>query len=185
MTVDRLRELLDAYGASPTRWPEAERASAQKLVAESAAARELQREADALDRLLDALPAGDASPALVSRVLGGAPGRRARRATRWVAAAALPLAAAAALGFWLLARQKPASPTADARQKPASPTADVANVRVGEYGSSTDVLLQTYGVDVYATVPSVGCADSALGCPRVEAPDGSRSEAASQGKRTV
>src|SRR5262249_2630749 len=47
----------------------------------------------------------------------------------------------------------------------------LATVAVGEYTSPTDVLLQPYGVDVYAAVPSVGCSDSTLGCPGTQAVD--------------
>jgi hypothetical protein len=52
MTLDRLRLLIDAYGADPARWPEPERAGAATLLAASDEARALVAEAAALDRLL-------------------------------------------------------------------------------------------------------------------------------------
>ena len=36
--------------------------------------------------------------------------------------------------------------------------------------------LQPYGIDVYATVPSIGCSDSVLGCPDVKGTGGPLSE---------
>src|SRR5204863_9489828 len=39
MTIDRLRTMLDAYGAAPARWPEAEREAALTLIAQSPEAR--------------------------------------------------------------------------------------------------------------------------------------------------
>lgn len=71
MTEDRFRAILDAYGADPARWPEAERAAAQAF---ASAHPDLVAEAAALDALL-ALDAGEAapSPALRARVLGAAP----------------------------------------------------------------------------------------------------------------
>jgi len=53
MTLDRFAALVDAYGASPARWPEGERAAAVELMQASAEARRLAEEADRLDRLLD------------------------------------------------------------------------------------------------------------------------------------
>ncbi len=51
--MDRLRELLEAYGAEPGRWPARERAAALTLLAENEDARRLQRQAAAIDGLLD------------------------------------------------------------------------------------------------------------------------------------
>jgi len=161
MTLERLRELLETYGAAEPRWPDAEREAARRLIAESTAARALRDAAADLDRLLDALPAEAPSAALAARVLAAAP----RPARRWraVLAAAAPLAAAAAAVVWLAIRHEPvAHRAADAS----------AALALGEYTSPTDVLLTPYGVDVYATVPAIGCADSTLGCPKV--PDAGR-----------
>jgi hypothetical protein len=53
MTMDRLKSLLDAYGASPARWPAEERAAAEAMIASSEAARAAFAEASRLDSLLD------------------------------------------------------------------------------------------------------------------------------------
>jgi hypothetical protein len=53
MNMDRFQELLDAYGAEPARWPEAERDAASALLADSGEARARLAEARALDELLD------------------------------------------------------------------------------------------------------------------------------------
>jgi len=52
MSLDRLKTLLDAYGADPNRWPEAERAGARELLASSAEARAHAGEARLLDSVL-------------------------------------------------------------------------------------------------------------------------------------
>lgn len=57
MNESRLREILDAYGGDASRWPIAERAAAEELLARSAAAREAQVEAMSLDVLLARDPA--------------------------------------------------------------------------------------------------------------------------------
>lgn len=59
--MDDLQNLFDAFGADPARWPAASRAAAQALLDSSAEARELMREAAAVDALLSrasTLPAG-------------------------------------------------------------------------------------------------------------------------------
>lgn len=56
MQLERLRELVDAYGGDPRRWPPAERASAAELLAGSPQAQGLVAEAKAVDRLLDRAP---------------------------------------------------------------------------------------------------------------------------------
>jgi hypothetical protein len=150
----RLSELLAAYGASPERWPEPEREAARRLVESSAEAAALAKEAAALDRVLDAVTIEPPSLSLAHRVLATAPRRRVRR--RWAAFVAVPFAAAAAIVLWLATRQEPASQLA------------VIPDTIGEYTSPTDVLLEPWGGDAYATLPSVGCADSALGCPKVD-----------------
>jgi hypothetical protein len=54
MTIDRLQTILEAYGASPARWPEAEREAALALIAQSAQARAAVAAASALDASIDA-----------------------------------------------------------------------------------------------------------------------------------
>jgi hypothetical protein len=57
MKLERLREILDAYGADARRWPEAERGAALELVARGGKARALRDDAARLDALLDMAPA--------------------------------------------------------------------------------------------------------------------------------
>ena len=61
MTPERLRRLLDAYGADAARWPPEERDRALALLQSSPALQGLRREAQELDGLLDqaALPEVD------------------------------------------------------------------------------------------------------------------------------
>jgi hypothetical protein len=157
MTLERLGALLDAYGAEATRWPEVERDVARQMIESSAEARRMWEDAAALDRLLDSLPDGLPSAALANEVLAAAPRPHAGRIWTRALVATVPLAAAAALVLWLTTE----------RQR-AQPTSIVPIASLGEYTSPTDVLLEPYGIDVSATVPSIGCADSELGCPRVE-----------------
>jgi hypothetical protein len=160
ITQERLEQLLDAYGGAPERWPHAERAAAERLIAASPAARACWDKAAALDRLLDALPAEQPDPRLAARVLAAAPrAPRPTRARAWrrVLVAAVPLAAAAALALWI-----------GTELQPTTQTLDIPLASLGTYESPTDALLGTYGSDVYATVPSIGCADSTLGCTTLE-----------------
>ena len=53
MNVDRLRELLESYGASSDRWPPGERSAAEALIASSAEARTLVENAQTLDDMLN------------------------------------------------------------------------------------------------------------------------------------
>jgi hypothetical protein len=53
MTIDRLQTILDAYGAGPARWPEAEREAALALISQSAQARAAVTAASALDASID------------------------------------------------------------------------------------------------------------------------------------
>jgi hypothetical protein len=180
MTIDRLRALLDAYGADPDHWPQEERAAAEALLAQSIEAQRYRDASLQLDALLDLAPADEPSRPLVERILavgvqgaGTEPpmprhlGRttvrslpsRARRDVlprghgwRYVGTA-LPLAAAAALVLWLLHRPAPI----------ADPVA-VAVVEIGVYDAPTDALLSATGLDALDSVPSFGCAGSGLGC---------------------
>lgn len=52
MTLERLRDILDAYGADPAHWPESERAAMQTLIATSPGAQTALAQAAALDALL-------------------------------------------------------------------------------------------------------------------------------------
>jgi len=53
MTMERLNTILEAYGASPARWPAEERAAAEAMIASSDAARAAFAEAARLDAMLD------------------------------------------------------------------------------------------------------------------------------------
>jgi len=158
LTLERLHALLDAYGGTPGRWPADERAAAERLILTSAAARGAYEEARALDRLLaEDEPVAPPSPALAARVLSGAPAPRPQRRWRRALVAVVPLATAAAVALWVTTARGPGE-----RIGAPSPVA------VGDWESPTDVLLDPLGVDVSANVPSVGCADSMLGCPAVD-----------------
>lgn len=107
MTPDRLQDLLDAYGADPTRWPREECDAALELIARSPAAQAQVKRAAILDTALNQwanppLPGFDA-PALSARVTA-TPQRIAIRPAprRWPVLAwpnVMGLAAAALAGF--------------------------------------------------------------------------------------
>lgn len=59
ISLQRFEQLLDAYGASPQRWPDHERAAALQLLEQSAHAVQLMQNARWLDQQLDQLPAPD------------------------------------------------------------------------------------------------------------------------------
>jgi hypothetical protein len=84
----RLRAILDAYGADPQRWPEAERAAALRLLETSSDLESVRDDALRLDRLIAAAPAGEVTQALLARILETAPHpvvkvQRQRRASPW------------------------------------------------------------------------------------------------------
>jgi hypothetical protein len=186
MTLERLRQILDAYGASPERWPAAERDAALALLDSTPEARAARNVAARLDAALDLAPAADASDELTARVLAELPGavadvapshaehqRRAahvrdharrgphhprRRARTWrYAAVGLPLAAA------LLLFLRGSDPE-------RSPTAQIAIADLGDYETPMDVLLTPPGFDVFSTMPAFGCTDDGLGCSDVVVP---------------
>lgn len=134
--LERLRDILDAYGGDPERWPDAERDPALALLARSAEARRLCDEARQLDAALDLLPAAEPSPGLEERIVAAArsvPQEAVRRAPvvsladarerrdapgalrrRLLLAAALPVAVAAALALYV-ARSERTQPAQVAR----------------------------------------------------------------------
>ena len=70
MTFERLIEILEAYGADPTRWPADERAAARAFAAKDPRAADALTEARRLDDLLDTYdPGTDASAARVRSAL--------------------------------------------------------------------------------------------------------------------
>lgn len=77
MSLIRLSELLDAYGADSERWPLEDRVAANELLARSSEARVLQRRAAEIDELLDStplnLPSSGESSALAARIMNALP----------------------------------------------------------------------------------------------------------------
>lgn len=69
MTEKRFATLVAAYGGNPARWNTTERAAALTLLAQSATAQCLQREALVLDAQLDDLPVEPFSPFLTTRIM--------------------------------------------------------------------------------------------------------------------
>lgn len=72
MTPDRLKEIIDAYGAAPHRWPEAERVAAQALLASDATLAAYQEAAGSLDAAMDAVPVVDVPAGLAHTILADA-----------------------------------------------------------------------------------------------------------------
>lgn len=69
LSLDRFRELTDAYGADPARWPPPEREGAEALLAHDARARAVQAQAAALDALLAADAVAPPRPPLRRAIL--------------------------------------------------------------------------------------------------------------------
>ena len=72
MNAERLEQLIEAYGASPRRWPADERAGAERLLAERPELRARLQAAGDLDHWLDLSPNPRPSMALHDRVLASA-----------------------------------------------------------------------------------------------------------------
>jgi hypothetical protein len=157
MTLDRFAVLLDAYGADPARWPDAERAAARALLDRSSEARARRDAAAALDALLDRAATVEPSSALAERILAQAPQRPPQQPKvirlRARVVAAVGLAAAASLALWLTWR-----PGAQRTLEPA------AVARLGEYQTPTDALLSAVDLDADDTMPEFGCDDPEVDC---------------------
>ena len=97
MTLVRFGELVEAYGARPERWPEAERFAAQRLIANDAAAARLWQSAQALDDALDAYSVPPASARLRARVLE-VPALAARNRRKFAVRVAWAVALSCVLG---------------------------------------------------------------------------------------
>ena len=97
MTLARFSELVGAFGGSPRRWPDAERAAALTLFVGSPEAQALAARAAGLDDLLDDYAVEPPSQALRMAVLAGAPRASSPTARRLGVAAGL--AAALILGL--------------------------------------------------------------------------------------
>jgi hypothetical protein len=73
MTPERFRQIVEAYGAAPRRWPEKERAAAEIFARENVQAQDiLALEAD-LDRQLSAYPIAPPDSALTGAVIASRP----------------------------------------------------------------------------------------------------------------
>jgi hypothetical protein len=87
MTPERFTALLQAYGADPRHWAEAERAEAQALLAAGPPVlRQQLQEAAWLDAQLGATPVAAPDEALIARIAAGAQASAARsapQAARW------------------------------------------------------------------------------------------------------
>jgi len=110
MGLDRFRELVEAYGAEPGRWPANERGTAEVLLAGNAEAARLRGRAAALDAMLDkaSLPeaafdaerliaAVTAEPQRTAEIVTLRPAIKQSGSGFWLKVASL--AAAAAIGF--------------------------------------------------------------------------------------
>ncbi len=133
---DRLRRLLEAYGAEPARWPEAERQAALTLLATHSNAVRLRAEAAELDAWLDEAAVPQPSPELMADVLAAASPSPWRR---WAAALwpfgpiwrpASALALACALGI-LAGSLVPGAELINGAQLEAEIDSQVLNPRAG------------------------------------------------------
>lgn len=97
MGLDRFRELMEAYGADPQRWPGNERGAAEALLVQNADAVALHRRAASLDALLNeaTLPAAAFDAERMIAAVTGQPQRTAEIVTL------RPVRKQAASGFWL------------------------------------------------------------------------------------
>jgi hypothetical protein len=82
MNDERLRTLIEAYGAWPDRWPEAERNAALAALANLPEADEALREAQALDALLDTWRLAPVPDDLAGRIAARAVAQRGPNARR-------------------------------------------------------------------------------------------------------
>lgn len=108
MTVglERFEQIIDAYGAEPARWPEAERLQAEALLADNAEARAMVRRAEEIDAWLNAASSHAPSDLLARRVLKAAPGARGGGVFGWASATGWAAAAAAGLVLGLSVGQQ-------------------------------------------------------------------------------
>lgn len=102
ITLSRFSRIIEAYGADPGCWPEAEQAAAERLLAQSAEARRLWKNAQRLDAVMNAAP----KPAPASHGLRMVLVERIRQGTGAAVmnAGPMPVTAAASREQPLLAR---------------------------------------------------------------------------------
>ncbi len=72
MSLERLRGILDAYGANRHRWPEDERDLAEALIERNPLAQKMLESASDMDSMLDALSGYEASADLKESILSSA-----------------------------------------------------------------------------------------------------------------
>ena len=99
MDLSRFETLVAAYGATPNRWPEEERAAAEAFAQADPRAAALLAEADAIDALLFAHKVPEPSRTLRTMVVEGAPRKRrlTGRAKMWWTGLGLALAGASGM----------------------------------------------------------------------------------------
>lgn len=85
LPAERLRQIVDAYGAKPARWPLAERDAALRAMQADAGAGGWLQEAEALDRELDAWTLPEPDAALRRIVVGGIPKPQPKGWRDWLA----------------------------------------------------------------------------------------------------
>lgn len=83
MTLARFHRLLDVHGADPARWPQSDRAAAERLLASDAAAAGALAQARALDALMARDAAAQVDATGVLRALAGRPLPPQRRRFLW------------------------------------------------------------------------------------------------------
>lgn len=124
MDQDRFDRLVEAYGAAPWRWPDAEREAALRFAHGSPAASERLTRARALDDALDVWALATAPAAVRERILKTAPGWRVpafRQPRFWWASAGLACACALGVVVGVVA----APPLTEGRE--ADPVAAIAS----------------------------------------------------------
>jgi hypothetical protein len=88
MNLKRFKEIVEAYGADPARWPANERAAAEAFLAASSEARAVRDAEARLDTVLSRAESPAPSTELAARILRTAPTERRTRSaglTSWLA----------------------------------------------------------------------------------------------------
>ncbi len=113
MTPERFRQIVDAYGAAPRRWPADERAAAEAFARHDADAQAMLAREAGFDRMLGAYRIAPAGGALTGAVIASA---RPRRRLLWTAilqglGVAVAGLAGALAGAFLMTAYAPSAPT--------------------------------------------------------------------------
>jgi anti-sigma factor RsiW len=139
MSPERFKALISAYGGAPDRWPAAERAAAERRLADHADLLEVER---ALDAALDAWAPKLASAALRERILAAGP-REPRRRWSWRQA-------------WLPGAGLAAACAAGAVVGATLVGPSLANAFPSEHGEAARILFD--GVSVFGSPVDLGAA---------------------------